>query len=79
MWINPIHGGVTSHLDSVSSLPNEALGNLMTDIRYMGILAKQALSKVSLAPYESSMPFHLDILAIILSTTAYMSSLLSLS
>jgi hypothetical protein len=30
------------------------LGNLMIDIRYIGILVRQALSKSSLAPYDKS-------------------------
>jgi hypothetical protein len=47
---------------------NSPLGEFITDIRYMGMLAKQALSQVNLAPYDSNMPFHLAIFLIILST-----------
>jgi hypothetical protein len=45
------------------------LGNLITDIKYMGMLARHALSKASLATYGISLPCHLGILLIILSIT----------
>ena len=46
--------------------------------RLVGILDRQDLSKVSLPALESSLPFHPAILLTSLSTTGWMSSLLSL-
>jgi hypothetical protein len=43
-------------LELIASMAH--LGNLMIDIRYTGILAKHALSNVSLAPFDRSLPFH---------------------
>jgi hypothetical protein len=43
-------------LELIASMAH--LGNLVIDIRYTGILAKHALSNVSLAPYDISLPFH---------------------
>jgi hypothetical protein len=44
------------------------LGNFITHIKYIGMLTKHALSRISLAPYDSNLPFQPSILFMILST-----------
>jgi hypothetical protein len=55
------------------------LGNLITDMKYIEILARKAFRRVSVALYVMSFPLQPGILLITLSTTSYRSSLFNLS
>ena len=54
------------------------LENLITESKYIGILARHDLSKVSFPALESSLPFQPATLLINLSTTGWMCSIFSL-